>query len=140
MNINEGEVEMVVNFANVAEFFVMLSASIASVLLLRYRGALRKSGNFKVVGGLKKKYRVAMLPIALMLVVTFSTEIIKVTYYPVIADVVIIILAIGGIVGLATLKMDASKSDAAMVRTFGLFRSTFIMYTFTFAIMLISMP
>ena len=131
---------MVVNFANVAEFFVMLSASIASVLLLRYRGALRKSGNFKVVGGLKKKYRVAMLPIALMLVVTFSTEIIKVTYYPVIADVVIIILAIGGIVGLATLKMDASKSDAAMVRTFGLFRSTFIMYTFTFAIMLISMP
>lgn len=131
---------MVVNFANVAEFFVMLSASIASVLLLRCRGALRKSGNFKVVGGLKKKYRVAMLPIALMLVVTFSTEIIKVTYYPVIADVVIIILVIGGIVGLATLKMDASKSDAAMVRTFVLFRSTFIMYTFTFAIMLISMP
>ncbi|TGE73145.1 hypothetical protein [Weissella confusa] len=131
---------MVVNFTNVAEFFVMLSASIASVLLLRYRGALRKSGNFKVMGGLKKKYRVAMLPIALMLVVTFSTEIIKVMYYPVIADVVIIIIAIVGIIGLATLKMDASKSDAAMVRTFDLFRSTFIMMTFTFAIMLLSMP
>ena len=131
---------MVVNFANVAEFFVMLSASIASVLLLRYRGALRKSGNFKVMGGLKKKYRVAMLPIALMLVVTFSTEVIKVMYYPVIADVVIIIIAIVGIIGLATLKMDASKSDAAMVRTFDLFRSTFIMMTFTFAIMLLSMP
>ncbi|WP_373891296.1 hypothetical protein ACAW68_06100 [Weissella confusa] len=131
---------MVVNFTNVAEFFVMLSAVIASVLLLRYRGALRKSGNFKVVGGLKKKYRVAMLPIALMLVVDLSAEIIKVMYYPVIADVVIIIIAIVGIVGLAALKMDASKSDAAMVRTFGLFRSTFIMYTFTFAIMIISMP
>ena len=131
---------MVVNFADVAEFFVMLSAVIASVLMLRYRGALRKSGNFKVVGGLKKKYRVAFLPIALMFVIALSTNIVKAAVYPVIADVMIIILGIVGIVGLATLKMDASKSDAAMARTFGLFRSTFIMYTFTFAIMILSMP
>lgn len=131
---------MVVNFTNAAEFFMILSAIIASVLMLRYRGVLRKNGNFKVMGGLKKKYRVAFLPIALMLGITLSTDIIKAAYYPVVADVAIIILAIVGIVGLATLKMDASKSDAAMARTFGLFRSTFIMYTFTFAIMVLSMP
>ncbi|MDA5457570.1 hypothetical protein B817_1025 [Weissella confusa] len=75
-----------------------------------------------------------------MLVIALSTDIVKAAVYPVIADVMIIILGIVGIVGLATLKMDASKSDAAMARTFGLFRSTFIMYTFTFAIMILSMP
>ncbi|MBJ7689181.1 hypothetical protein HAU32_09410 [Weissella confusa] len=131
---------MVVNFTNAAEFFMILSAIIASVLMLLYRGAFRKSGNFKVMGGLKKKYSVAFLPIALMLAIALSTDIVKATYYPVIADVVIIIFAVVGIVGLATLKMDDSKSDAAMARTFGLFRSTFIMYTFTFEIMILSMP
>lgn len=131
---------MVVNFTNVAEFFMILSAIIASVLMMLYRTAARKSGSIKVVGGLKKKYRVAFLPIAMMLAVTVSKEFIQAAYYPVIADVVIIVLVIVGIIGLATLKMDDSKSDAAMARTFGLFRSTFIIYTFAFAIMLLGMP
>ncbi|WP_308889099.1 hypothetical protein [Weissella confusa] len=100
---------------------------------------MKKSGSVKVVGGLKKKYKVAFLPMVLMFVIYFSTEIIKATYYPVIADVVIIALAFVGIIGLATLKMDASKSDATMARTFGLFRSTFIMLTFTFAVALLNM-
>ncbi|MBJ7686960.1 hypothetical protein [Weissella confusa] len=130
---------MVVNFANATHFFAMLSGIIAVVLLLRYRAAMKKSGSVKVVGGLKKKYKVAFLPMVLMFVIYFSTEIIKATYYPVIADVVIIALAFVGIIGLATLKMDASKSDATMARTFGLFRSTFIMLTFTFAVALLNM-
>mgnify|MGYP006987780914 FL=1 len=130
---------MVVNFANVTHFFAMLSGIIAVVLLLRYRAAMKKSGSVKVVGGLKRKYKVAFLPMVLMLVIYFSTEIIKATYYPVIADVVIIVLAFVGIIGLATLKMGASKSDVAMARTFGLFRSTFIMLTFTVAVALLNM-
>ena len=100
---------------------------------------MKKSGSVKVVGGLKRKYKVAFLPMVLMLVIYFSTEIIKATYYPVIADVVIIVLAFVGIIGLATLKMGASKSDVAMARTFGLFRSTFIMLTFTVAVALLNM-
>lgn len=130
---------MVVNFANATHFFAMLSGVIAVVLLLRYRAAMKKSGSVKDVGGLKRKYKVSFLPMVLMFVIYFSTEIIKATYYPVIADVVIIVLAFVGIVGLATLKMDASKSDAAMARTFGLFRSTFIMLTFTVAVALLNM-
>lgn len=130
---------MVVNFANATHFFAMLSGVIAVVLLLRYRDAMKKSGSVKVVGGLKRKYKVAFLPLILMLIIYFSTEIIKATYYPVIADVVIIALAFVGIIGLATLKMDASKSDATMARTFGLFRSTFIMLTFTVAVALLNM-
>lgn len=130
---------MVVNFANATHFFAMLSGVIAVVLLLRYRAAMKKSGSVKVVGGLKRKYKVAFLPMVLMLVIYFSTEIIKATYYPVIADVVIIVLTFVGIIGLATLKMGASKSDVAMARTFGLFRSTFIMLTFTVAVALLNM-
>ncbi|MFP8049057.1 hypothetical protein ACLHLP_08625 [Weissella confusa] len=130
---------MVVNFANATHFFAMLSGIIAVVLLLRYRAAMKKSGSVKVVGGLKRKYKVAFLPMVLMLVIYFSTEIIKATYYPVIADVVIIVLTFVGIIGLATLKMGASKSDVAMARTFGLFRSTFIMLTFTVAVALLNM-
>ena len=130
---------MIVNFANATHFFAMLSGIIAVVLLLRYRAAMKKSGSVKVVGGLKRKYKVAFLPMVLMLVIYFSTEIIKAPYYPVIADVVIIVLAFVGIIDLATLKMDAAKSDAAMARTFGLFRSTFIMLTFTVAVALLNM-
>ena len=130
---------MVVNFANATHFFAMLSGVIAVVLLLRYRAAMKKSGSVKVVGGLKRKYKVAFLPMVLMFVIYFSTEIIKATYYPVIAGVVIIVLAFVGIIGLATLKMGASKSDVAMARTFGLFRSTFIMLTFTVAVALLNM-
>ena len=130
---------MVVNFANATHFFAMLSGIIAVVLLLRYRAAMKKSGSVKVVGGLKRKYKVAFLPMVLMLVIYFSTEIIKATYYPVIADVVIIVLTFVGIIGVATLKMGASKSDVAMARTFGLFRSTFIMLTFTVAVALLNM-
>lgn len=130
---------MVVNFANATHFFAMLSGVIAVVLLLRYRDAMKKSGSVKVVGGLKRKYKIAFLPMVLMFVIYFSTEIIKTTYYPAIADVVIIVLAFVGIIGLATLKMAASKSDATMARTFGLFRSTFIMLTFTVAVALLNM-
>ena len=130
---------MVVNFANATHFFAMLSGIIDVVLLLRYRAAMKKSGSVNVVGGLKRKYKVAFLPMVLMLGIYFSTEIIKATYYPVIADVVIIVLTFVGIIGLATLKMGASKSDVAMARTFGLFRSTFIMLTFTVAVALLNM-
>ena len=52
---------------------------------------MKKSGSVKDVGGLKRKYKVAFLPMVLMFVIYFSTEIIKATYYPVIADVVIIV-------------------------------------------------